>query len=234
MASLSDSRLDDSVLISRALRGDEGALNDLFSRYHRFLHFLACRVLGGREDAQDVVQNCLLRAVRNLQQFNNGGAFRSWLARILVNEAIDLLRKRRRRPQFSVRRVSSDDERDVLDRLPGPGLNPEQALAKKESISALTKEVARLSAPLRSVVILCDIREYSAGRKTGFEADCFVHANSWKPQCGLPNVPIVRIGSRIRPMERKRCRSLALPFAAPNMAFPLRQSPIRLPSPLYS
>ena len=161
MASLSNSRPDDSVLISSALRGDEEALNDLFSRYHRFLHFLACRVLGGREDAQDVVQNCLLRAVRNLQQFNNDGAFRSWLARILVNEAIDLLRKRRRRPQFSVRRVSSDDERDVLDRLPGPGLNPEQVLAKKESISALTKEVARLSAPLRSVVILCDIREYS-------------------------------------------------------------------------
>ena len=107
MASLSNSRPDDSVLISSALRGDEEALNDLFSRYYRFLHFLACRVLGGREDAQDVVQNCLLRAVRNLQQFNNDGAFRSWLARILVNEAIDLLRKRRRRPQFSVRRVST-------------------------------------------------------------------------------------------------------------------------------
>ena len=161
MASLSDLRPDDSVLLSSALRGDEEALNELFSRYYRFLYFLACRVLGGREDAQDVVQNCLLRVVRNLQQFNNDGAFRSWLARILVNEAIDLLRKRRRRPQFSVRRVSSDNERDVLDRLPGPGLNPEQALAKKESISALTKEVARLSAPLRSVVILCDIREYS-------------------------------------------------------------------------
>jgi len=161
MASLSDSRPDDSVLISSALHGNEAALNDLFSRYYGFLHFLACRVLGGREDAEDVVQNCLLRAVRNLQQFNNDGAFRSWLARILVNEAIDLLRKRRRRPQFSVRRVSSDDEGDVLDRLPGPGLNPEQALAKKESILALSKEVARLSAPLRSVVILCDIREYS-------------------------------------------------------------------------
>ena len=189
MASLSDSRPDDSVLISRALRGDEEALNDLFSRYHRFLHFLECRVLGGREDAQDVVQNCLLRAVRNLQQFNNDGAFRSWLARILVNEAIDLLRKRRSRPRFSVGRVSSEDERDVLDRLPGPGLNPEQALAKKESILALTKEVARLSPPLRSVVILCDIPEYSmeeAGavlsvtKDTVREADCFVQANSWE------------------------------------------------------
>ena len=109
----------------------------------------------------------------------------------------------------------------MLDRLPGPGLNPEQALAKKESILALTKEVARLSPPLRSVVILCDIPEYSmeeAGavlsvtKDTVREADCFVHANSWKPQCGPPNVPIVRIGSGIRPMERKRCHSLALPF----------------------
>ena len=161
MASLSDLRPDDSVLLSSALRGDEEALNELFSRYYRFLYFLACRVLGGREDAQDVVQNCLLRAVRNLQQFNNDGAFRSWLTRILVNEAISLLRKRRSRPRFSVGRVSSEDDRDVLDRLPGPGLNPEQALAKKESILALTKEVTRLSAPLRSVVILCDIREYS-------------------------------------------------------------------------
>jgi RNA polymerase sigma-70 factor, ECF subfamily len=161
MASLSDSRPDDGVLISSALSGDEEALNDLFSRYYRFLHFLACRVLGGREDAQDVVQNCLLRAVRNLQQFNNDGAFRSWLARILVNEAIDLLRKRRRRPGFCLGHASREDERDVLDLLPAPGLNPEQSLAKKESISALTKEVARLSAPLRSVVILCDFREYS-------------------------------------------------------------------------
>jgi RNA polymerase sigma-70 factor, ECF subfamily len=161
MASLSDSRPDDSVLISSALRGDEEALNDLFARYYRFLHFLACRVLGGREDAQDVVQNCLLRAVRNLPQFNNDGAFRSWLARILVNEAIDLLRMRRRRPRFSVGHASSEDEKNALDRVPAPGLNPEQALAKKESISALTKEVARLSPPLRSVVILCDFQEYS-------------------------------------------------------------------------
>jgi RNA polymerase sigma-70 factor, ECF subfamily len=161
MARPSDLRSDDSVLLSRALRGDEEALNELFSRYYRFLYFLACRVLGGREEAEDAVQNCLLRAVCNLQQFNNDGAFRSWLSRILVNEAISLLRKKRGKTRFSVGRVSRDDNRDVFEMLPGPELNPEQVLAKKESILALTKEVARLSAPLRSVVILCDIREYS-------------------------------------------------------------------------
>jgi RNA polymerase sigma-70 factor, ECF subfamily len=161
MTSLSNSRPDDSVLIAGALQGDEDALNELFSRYNSFLHFLACRVLGSRADAEDVVQNCLLRAFRNLEQFNNDGAFRSWLARILVNEAISFLRKKRSSRGFPVGRVASGDDRDVLDRLPGPGLNPEQAMAKKESILTLTKEVDRLSTPLRCVVILCDIREYS-------------------------------------------------------------------------
>lgn len=161
MANPSDLRPDDSVLLTSALRGDEHALNELFSRYYRFLYFLAFRVLGGREDAQDAVQNCLLRAVRNLQQFNNNGAFRSWLSRILVNEAISLLRKRRSRKRFSVERVSREDEGDVLEGLPDSEPNPEQALAKKESILALTREVTRLSPPLRSVVILCHIREYS-------------------------------------------------------------------------
>jgi RNA polymerase sigma factor (sigma-70 family) len=161
MVGKSDLRPDDSALISRAMNGDEEAQNELFSRYYSFLYYLACRVLGGREDAQDVVQNCMLRAVRNLQQFNNDGAFRSWLSRILVNEAITLLRKRSSKARFSVGRLSGDDERDVLDLLPGRELNPEQVLAKKESILALTKEVDRLSAPLRSVVVLCDIREYS-------------------------------------------------------------------------
>jgi hypothetical protein len=53
MASLSDSRPDDSALISGALRGDEEALNDLFSRYYRFLHFLASRVVVHQNPAQE-------------------------------------------------------------------------------------------------------------------------------------------------------------------------------------
>lgn len=161
MHNLSDAKPDERVLISYALAGDQQALNDLFTCHYQFLHFLACRVLGSPQDAQDVVQNCMLRAIRNLQQFNNAGAFRNWLARILVNEAINVLRQRRRMPAFAAGPVSSEDARDVLDLLAAPGLNPEQALARQESISALNREVARLSAPLRSVVILCDFLELS-------------------------------------------------------------------------
>jgi RNA polymerase sigma factor (sigma-70 family) len=161
MHNLSDAKPEERVLISKALCGDQLALNDLLTHHYAFLHFLACRVLGGPDDAQDVVQNCMLRAVRNIQQFNNAGAFRNWLARILVNEAINVLRQRRRRPVFAVGPVSAEDARDILDLLPAPELNPEQVFAKKETITALNREVARLSAPLRSVVILCDFLEMS-------------------------------------------------------------------------
>ena len=161
MTCLSDLQLDESVLIAKALQGDQEALNTLFSRYYTFLHALACHVLDGREDAEDVVQNSLIRALGNLQQVNNAGAFRSWVSRIVVNEAIDLLRKKRSARKFSEARVSRNEESEELDLLPSPGLNPEQVFVKKESIQALTREVARLSAPLRSAVTLCGLWEYS-------------------------------------------------------------------------
>jgi RNA polymerase sigma-70 factor, ECF subfamily len=161
MFSSADAKVEDSVLISKALDGDQDAWSMLFSRYHRFLYSLACRTLGGRDDADDAVQNCLVQALRNLQQFNNAGAFRSWLARILVNEAIVLIRKRNSKARFIDTRRSRNEEREVLDELPGPALNPEQVLSRKESLEALTREVKRLSAPLRSVVTLCALQECS-------------------------------------------------------------------------
>jgi len=59
-----------------------------FSRCHRLLHFIACRVLGGPEHAKDAIENCRLTASRNLPRFEYEGAFRSWLVRVLIDEAL--------------------------------------------------------------------------------------------------------------------------------------------------
>jgi RNA polymerase sigma-70 factor (ECF subfamily) len=145
--------------VSDGLRGDREALNTLFSRYHRLLRSVAYRVLGNYEEAEDAVQNALLMAFSNLQQFKYEGAFRGWLVRILVNEAITLRRKRKRMP---VAETSPHQEKgEVLDRIACAQPNPEQVFAKKESIVALAREVERLSAPLRSAVLLCGLKEYS-------------------------------------------------------------------------
>ena len=68
-----------------------------FARCHETLHFLACRVLGSPERAHEVVENCRITASRNPPTFEYEGAFRSWLVRILIDEALVILRQRNER-----------------------------------------------------------------------------------------------------------------------------------------
>jgi DNA-directed RNA polymerase specialized sigma24 family protein len=78
---------------SSGLHQDSELFNDWFSRCRGALHFTACRVLGGTEGAELAVQNCWLRASRNPPTFDREGAFRSWLLRILIDEASTFLQE---------------------------------------------------------------------------------------------------------------------------------------------
>jgi DNA-directed RNA polymerase specialized sigma24 family protein len=64
-----------------------------FSRYRRILHRVAYRVLDNHEEAEEAVQNCLMAASCNAPRFENEGAFRSWLVRVLIDEALAILYK---------------------------------------------------------------------------------------------------------------------------------------------
>jgi hypothetical protein len=64
-----------------------------FSRYRRVLYRVAYRVLDNHQEAKDAVRNCLLAASRNAPRFENEGAFRSWLVRVLIDEALAILYK---------------------------------------------------------------------------------------------------------------------------------------------
>ena len=69
--------------------------NARFSRCRGLLHFIACCVLGGTEGMRDSVQNCWLTASRNPPKFEHEGAFRSWLLRIVIDEALAIRRKKK-------------------------------------------------------------------------------------------------------------------------------------------
>jgi len=155
------SHVNDETLISTGLRGDERALDTLFARHRRLLHSLAVRILHNHEDAEDAVQNCMVLAFRNLPKFEYHGAFRSRLVRILINEAIAILRKKKARRQIVSVPTLNEKSGEWLDRFPSPGPNPEQALANRESVMALTKHLVRLSSPMRSAILLCYIGEHS-------------------------------------------------------------------------
>ena len=64
------------------------ALDILFSRYRRALSLVAYRVLGNDEEAEYAVQNCLRTAADSIPRFEHEGAFRCWLVRVLIDEAV--------------------------------------------------------------------------------------------------------------------------------------------------
>jgi len=71
------------------------ALDVLCSRYRHVLSLVAYRVLDNHEEAEDAVRNCLLAASANPLRFEHEGAFRSWLVRVLIDEAVMILNKQK-------------------------------------------------------------------------------------------------------------------------------------------
>lgn len=152
--------VDDGRLVSDGLQGDTNAFEILFSRYRPILYRLAQRILRNHEESEDAVQNCSLVAFCKMDSFKHEGAFRSWLARILVNEAITILRKRKR--IYSSENLTPEEQAEAAESLRDPGPNPEQILARKQSTNALIRKLSLLSSGQRAVLLLCEIYGYTA------------------------------------------------------------------------
>jgi RNA polymerase sigma-70 factor, ECF subfamily len=88
--------VDDLELVELARGGDGDAFRKLFNRYHRRVYSLALGMLRHPDDALDVVQDAFLKAHRHLDRFAGQSSFYTWLYRIVMNLAIDHLRKQKR------------------------------------------------------------------------------------------------------------------------------------------
>jgi RNA polymerase sigma-70 factor (ECF subfamily) len=87
--------MSDRTAVAGARDGDGDAFRSLVERYSRYVFAVAYRITGSRSDAEDVVQETFLKAYRQLRRFEARSDFRTWLHRITVNAAIDLIRSRR-------------------------------------------------------------------------------------------------------------------------------------------
>ena len=85
--------------LARARTGDEDAFRELTEPHRRELQLHCYRILGSMQDAEDMVQETLLSAWRNLEAFEGRASVRSWLYRIATNRCLDVLRARSRRPR---------------------------------------------------------------------------------------------------------------------------------------
>ncbi len=89
------SKLTDIELIQKTLAGDQLAYADLVKRHQRFVFTLAMRFTKNREDAEEVAQDCFIKAYRSLDNFKQESKFSTWLYSIVYTTAMTSLRKKR-------------------------------------------------------------------------------------------------------------------------------------------
>jgi RNA polymerase sigma factor (sigma-70 family) len=114
----------------------------------RFLYTVAYRLTGNHDDAQDLVQEVLLRVQRGLARFEPG-SLHCWLSRITTNAFLDDVRRRKRRPTDSL----GDDE----DRLVPSAPSADQALAHASLPDHVQDALRGLPDEYRAAVVLCDV-----------------------------------------------------------------------------
>ena len=127
---------------------------------HQLL-WLAQRLTHNREEAEDIVQEALIRAFRKLDQFRGDAKISTWLRVIVRNTAHEWLRNRGSRVFLPLEIVHGDDDEaavlDVADR----GLNPEESCARREMEAILRSEIKTLTAFSRRAIELCALEELS-------------------------------------------------------------------------
>lgn len=89
------SKLSDIELIEQTLAGNQFAYADLVRRHQRFVFTLALRFSKNREDAEEIAQDCFIKAYRSLQAFQKQSKFSTWLYTIVYTTAMTFLRKKR-------------------------------------------------------------------------------------------------------------------------------------------
>jgi RNA polymerase sigma-70 factor (ECF subfamily) len=114
----------------------------------RFLYTVAYRLTGNDDDAQDLVQDVLLRVRRGLETYQPGN-LEGWLSRITTNTFLDEVRRRRRRPV----EILPDDP----DRVIPPAAAADVALDAQALPSDVQEALRRLPPQFRAAVVLCDV-----------------------------------------------------------------------------
>jgi len=128
MRHVTDERRVDALLAERVRAGDTNALGELYDRYASAATATAMRVVGNRDEAEDVVHDAFVAVWRKIDRFDaERGSLRAWLMTVVRNRAIDKVRARRASID-----VDLADERSLLRT--GPNPTQDAALTRTSSL----------------------------------------------------------------------------------------------------
>jgi RNA polymerase sigma factor (sigma-70 family) len=154
-------RSDYEALLGAAKSGESRAFERLTERSVPRVFHMLCRITKNREDAEDALQDALLRAFVNLHTFDGRSSFSTWLTRIAINAALMILRKRRLHRELPMdgpgESGANDWHWDMEDSAP----NPEKRCVQQERERTLLAAVSELRPAIRRTVELCQFQEHS-------------------------------------------------------------------------
>jgi RNA polymerase sigma-70 factor (ECF subfamily) len=145
-------------LVRRCRAGDGAAWEEIVQTYSRRVYNLAYRFTSRADTAEDLTQDVFVRVYRSLEQYNpKQGDLQNWLMRLARNLIIDDYRKRQRAPQDEI----ADDLEDHKYHLRSAGNSVQREMEQRELGAQVQAGIDKLSADLRTCVILRDIEELS-------------------------------------------------------------------------
>ena len=143
-------------LISRAAAGDGAAFSELMTMHEKRMYAVALRMCANREDAQDCLQDAMLRVYRSIGGFKGQSSFSTWVYRITMNPCLEELRRRK------TRSASSLDTMLEGGWSPTDGENgPEKQAVASEQRRVLNSAIADLPEDMRSAIVLRDVQGFS-------------------------------------------------------------------------
>lgn len=135
----------DAALVRRVRDGDIAAFDEIVKAYMRQVFQVAYRVVGHREDAEDLVQDCFLAAYQYLDSYDVDRPFGPWITRIVLNRGANLRRSRARR--------ATEPETDAVSTAP----SALDEATRAEARAKLAEVMATLNERQRMIVTMFDV-----------------------------------------------------------------------------
>ena len=154
-------RYADMELVERVRSGDPDAFRTLFKQYHRRAFAVALGVVKNQDDALDVMQEAFIKVHKHIGSFQGTSSFYTWLYRIVMNLAIDHVRRARKVVEFddTVRKDDVVGDGTTVPR--HPLSNPSKVLARVELSEHIQAALAELPEYHRAVIMLREVEGLS-------------------------------------------------------------------------
>jgi len=181
---------DDKTLVAAAENGCGEAFEILVHRHQLRMLRSALRLTRNEADAEDIVQQSFLKAFMHLSQFQGNSAFSTWLTRIVINEALMLLRKSSSVVEVPIEQSGAEGEAALTLDFPYSGPSPEDSYFRQERKQILSAALNELTPRARKAIELAELEELTtkeAARKAGVSA-CAMKARVFQGRKKLQQV----------------------------------------------